>query len=151
MDVGCYPVSGAGGLLGGSQRVSAHALDTTDSGVDTEMAARLEYEDTHAQLWFGFDTPHRQYVRVDAENGWLEAEDVYNPGTWDVELTYSVDGEEETEIIEGIDSYRLEVKAFADAAEYGIGPPISREETIANMRVIDALYESADRNKPVTD
>ncbi|WP_290812498.1 Gfo/Idh/MocA family protein [Halovivax sp.] len=150
MDVGCYPVSGIRGFLGEPRRVSAHALDTTDVGVDTEMAARLEYDDAHAQFLCGFDTPHRQSLRVEAENGWLEAEDVYNPGTSDVELTYSVDGQREMETIEGVDPYRLEVEAFADAVESGDEPPIDRDETIANMRVIDALYESADRSESVT-
>ena len=42
------------------------------------------------------------------------------------------------------------VEAFADATEYGNEPPISREETIANTRVIDALYESTDQNEPVS-
>ncbi len=149
MDVGCYPVSGVRGILGEPKRVSAHALDTMDSGVDTEMAARLEYGDASAQVYFGFDTPHRQHLRVDAENGYLEAKNVYNPGTGDVELTYHADGETETELVDGVDSYRLEVEAFADAAESGDEPPVGKEETLANMRAIDALYESAERNGTV--
>lgn len=150
MDVGCYPVSGVRGILGEPERVSAHASDTMDSGVDTEMAARLEYEDASGQVWFGFDTPHRQDLRIDAENGYLEAENVYNPGTDDVELTYHADGETSSEVVDGVDSYRLEVEAFAEAAEAGTEPPVSRSETLANMRAIDALYASAERNETVS-
>ena len=150
MDVGCYPVSAVRGILGEPQRVSAHALDTKSSGVDTEMATRLEYDQASAQLWFGFDTPHRQHYRIDAENGWLEAESVFNPGRSDVEITYSVDGDVRTETFDGVDSYRLEVDAFATAVETGSEPPVTRAETVANMRVIDALSESADRNETVT-
>jgi len=149
MDVGCYPLSGIRGILGEPERVHANALDTMDSGVDTEMSAQLEYEDATGQVWFGFDTPHRQHLRVDAENGYLEAENVYNPGTDNVELTYSADGGRTTEVVDGADSYRLEVEAFAEAAESGAEPPISEAETLANMRAIDALYESAAQNEPV--
>ncbi len=149
MDVGCYTVSGARGFLGEPERASAHALDTRGCGVDTELAVRLEYEGAHAQLRCGFDTQHRQFYRVDAENGWLAAENVYNPGGDDVSITYSVDGEQRTEEFDGVDAYRLEVEAFADAVEAGDEPPIGREETLANMRAIDAIYESADRGERV--
>ncbi len=149
MDVGCYPVSAVRGFLGEPQRVSAHALDTRNCGVDTQMTAQFEYQDAHAQLWFGFDTPHRQYYRVEAENGWLEAENVFNPGDSDVTLSYSIDGEHETEQFDGVDSYRREVTAFADAIDRGVEPPIGRAETVGNMRVIDALYRSAAQNETV--
>lgn len=150
MDVGCYTVSAARGFLGEPDRASAHALDTRDCGVDTELAARLEYDEAHAQLRCGFDTQHRQFYRVDAENGWLAAENVYNPSGADVSIRYGIEGEERTEAFEGVDAYRLEVEAFADAVESGDEPPIGRDETLANMRAIDAIYGSADRGETVS-
>lgn len=152
MDVGCYSVSATRGLLGEPDRIHAHALDTRNCGVDTDLVAQFEYDDpgAHAQIRSGFDTQHRQHYRVDAENGWLEAENVFNPGPdAAVSLTYSVDGEETTETFDPEDAYRLEVEAFADAAESGSEPPVDRTETIANMRAIDAIYESSDRGAPV--
>lgn len=149
LDVGCYPVSGVRGLLGEPERVSAHALDTMQSGVDTAMAARMEYTEANAQLWFGFDTPHRQHLRVEAENGAVEADNVYNPRTDDVTITTEIDGDTTAEVIDGVDAYRLEVEAFAEAVESGTEPPVSRAETLANMRVIDALHASAKRSATI--
>ncbi|MCU4973375.1 Gfo/Idh/MocA family oxidoreductase [Halobacteria archaeon AArc-m2/3/4] len=152
MDVGCYAVSATRGFLGEPARIHAHALDTRECGVDTDLVAQFEYDDSgaHAQIRSGFDTQHRQHYCVDAENGWLEAENVFNPGPdTEVSITYSVDGEETTETFDPEDAYRLEVEAFVDAAERGSEPPIDRTETVANMRAIDAIYESADCGAPV--
>lgn len=150
MDVGCYAVSAARGFLGEPERVSAHALDTRDSGVDTELVARLEYPGAHARVRSGFDTTKREHYRVDAENGWLEAETPFGPGADDsVSLTYGVDGREVTETFEAVDHYRLQVEAFAEAVAAGETPPVPREETVANMRVLDAVHESAGTGESV--
>ncbi|MFC4356561.1 Gfo/Idh/MocA family protein [Halobium salinum] len=149
MDVGCYAVSAARGFLGEPERVSAHALDTRDCGVDTELAARLEYPGAHAQVRSGFDTTKQERYRVDAENGWLEGETVFGPGADEsVSLTYRVDGREVTETFDAVDHYRLQVEAFADAVERGAAPPVTREETVANARVLDAIRESAESDAP---
>lgn len=150
MDVGCYAVSAARGFLGEPDRVSARALDTRDCGVDTELTARLEYDGAHARIRSGFDTQKLERYRVDAENGWLEGRTVFGPGPdRKVSLTYRADGREATETFDAVDHYRLQVEAFADAAERGETPPVSREETVSNMRVIDAIRESADGGEPV--
>lgn len=149
MDVGCYAVSAARGVLGEPERVFAHALDTRSCGVDTELVAVLEYEGAHAQIRSGFDTPKTQEYRVDAENGWLVVESAFNTGDDPVSLTYCVDGQAVTETFDPVDEYRLQVEAFADAATRGVSPPISREETVNNMRTMDAVRASAERREPV--
>ncbi|WP_254863901.1 Gfo/Idh/MocA family protein [Halovivax gelatinilyticus] len=150
MDVGCYAVSAVRGFLGEPERVSAHALDTRGCGVDTELVARLEYGNAHAQVRSGLDTRRREHYRVDAENGWLEAESVF-VGTSEepVSIEYSIDGRTATERFDPADPYRLEVEAFADAVESGSPHPVGREETIANMRVLDAIGESAVSGEPI--
>lgn len=150
MDVGCYAVSAVRGFLGEPRGVSAHTIDSRNAGVDTEMVATLAYDDAHAQVRAGFDTKRREHYRVDAENGWLEAESVF-VGKPDeaVSIEYAVDGRTVTERFEPADPYRLEVEAFADAVESGAPPAVGREETIANMRVLDAIGESAAAGEPI--
>lgn len=149
MDVGCYAISAARLFLGEPDSVTAHTHDSRDSGVDTDMAGLLSYDDgSLARVASGFDTPATQTYRVEAENGWLaveEAFDVSGPAT----LTYAVDGREVTETFDPADHYRLEVEHFADCAAAGRQLRIDAAETAANMAVIDAVYESAETGDSV--
>jgi len=151
MDVGCYAISAARLFLGEPDRVHATTADTRSSGVDSRMAAVLEYESgASATLTSGFDTPETQYYRVLTTDGWLKTEPAFNidpaaPAT----LTYAVGGREVTETFEPVDDYRLEVEAFAEAVETGQSPRVDRAESVGNMRVIDAIYRSAETGSPV--
>lgn len=169
MDVGCYAISAVRNLLGEPDRVNAHAVDSRDCGVDTDYVGRLEYDganetpgesdhppalDTHgahARIRGGFDTDRHERVRIGAENGWLEATGCFFIGAADEHpaFTYAVDGREVTETFEPVDHYRLEVEAFAEAVESGTAPLVDRAESVANMRVLDALAESVARGETV--
>ena len=154
MDVGCYAISAARLFLGEPDCVYARTRDSRDCGVDTDMAGILEYDDgALARVASGFDTPATQTYRVEAENGWLEVEEAFDVGTGsEATLEYEVDGERTTERFDPIDQYRLEVEHFADCVASGHEPLIDRAESVANMSVIDAVYESAstDPGTPVT-
>jgi len=145
MDVGCYAISAARLFLGEPDRVYARTRDSRDCGVDTDMAGILEYDDATARVASGFDTPATQTYRVEAENGWLEVEEAFDVGTdREATLEYEVSGRQVTERFEPVDQYQLEVEHFANCAAAGSRPRIDREETVSNMAVIDAIYESAD-------
>jgi len=157
MDVGCYAVSAARLFLGEPDRVYAHQRDSRGSGVDTDLMGILEYDDggdhadgAMAHIDGSFDAPEVQRYRVEAENGWVEARPAFNvaadaPAT----LEYEIDGERGSEEFEPVDQYEAEVEAFADCVDRGVEPPTGGDEAIANMRVIDALHESAARGAPV--
>ncbi|KDS91613.1 glucose-fructose oxidoreductase [Halorubrum saccharovorum] len=146
MDVGCYPVSLVRTVLGEPDRAYAHTHDTRDAGVDTELAGVLEYGDGRsARVACGFDTQLVQRYRVDATNGWIEVERAFDAPTDEpVELTYEIGGRRGVETFEPVDQYRLQVEHFADRVDDGARPLTDGAEAVANMRVIDALYESAD-------
>ncbi|WP_050033620.1 Gfo/Idh/MocA family protein [Halorubrum halophilum] len=146
MDVGCYPVSLVRTVLGEPDRTYAHTHDTRDAGVDTELAGVLEYGDGRsARVACGFDTQLVQRYRVDATNGWIEVERAFDAPTDEpVELTYEIGGRRGVETFEPVDQYRLQVEHFADRVDDGARPLTDGAEAVANMRVIDALYESAD-------
>ncbi|MFB6297709.1 MAG: Gfo/Idh/MocA family protein [Salinirussus sp.] len=151
LDVGCYAVSAARLFLGEPVRVRGSTTDTRDSGVDTEMAAILEYDDgAIARVASGFDTRPVERYRVDATDGWLTAERAFAPEADEgVSLRYAVDDRRVTETFDPVDHYRLEVERFADSAAAGSTPRIDRAETVANTRVLDAIALSADRDAPV--
>jgi predicted dehydrogenase len=145
MDVGCYAVSAARLFLGEPDRVYAHKRDSRGAGVDTDLMGILEYDDgAMAHVDGSFDAPEVQRYRVEAENGWVAAEPAFNvPADEPATLTYEIDGREGRERFAPTDQYAQQVEAFADCVDRGIEPPTGGSEAVANMRVIDALYESA--------
>jgi D-xylose 1-dehydrogenase (NADP+, D-xylono-1,5-lactone-forming) len=149
MDVGCYAVSAARQFLGEPDRVYAHTHDSRGAGVDTELAGVLEYDDgASARIASGFDTQKVQRYRVEAANGWLEVADAFDaPLEEPLELEYRIDGRHAVETFDPTDHYRLQVERFADCVESGTRPRTDADEAIANMRVIDGLYESAERGE----
>ena len=150
MDVGCYATSAARLFLGEPDRVRATTADTRSSGVDTRMAGVLEYDSgAQATVISGFDAPETQYYRVQTTDGWLHAEPAFNVApTARVELTYARSGREVSESFDPVDDYRLEVEHFAECVEVGSTPRVDREETVGNMRTIDAIYRSAESGAP---
>ena len=151
MDVGCYAVDAARLLLGEPDRVYGTTADTRDCGVDTGVTAVLEYDDGRtATVSASFDTADVQRYRLEAENGWLTADEVFVPrGEEGVAIEYELDGRHVTESFDSTDQYRLEVEHFADCVREGTAPRTDADEAVRNMRVIDAIYESAERGEPV--
>ncbi|NKE37702.1 Gfo/Idh/MocA family oxidoreductase [Natronococcus sp. JC468] len=152
MDVGCYAVSAVRQFLGEPDRVYAHTHDSRGAGVDTELAGILEYDDgSSARIASGLDTQKVQRYRVEATNGWLEVEDAFDaPLDEPLELEYRIDGRHAVETFDPVDHYRLQVEHFADCVASGARPRTDADEAIANMRVVDALAESAARGDPRT-
>lgn len=154
MDLGCYPVSVARWILGEPDRVFAFAHDSRDCGVDTRMDGVLEYDSgAHAQFDCSFDTLDVQRYRIEGDNGWIEAERevTYNaPAETPTSLEYHIDGRQGVEEFDPADQYRLEVDHFAECIENEEAPQTGGQDSIDNMRVIDALYESVEADSPVS-
>jgi len=151
MDVGCYAVTAARLFLGEPDRVYAVTADTRDCGVDTGFTGVLEYGDgVTAQVSSGFDTQDTQRYRVEATNGWLEAEPAFVPRSGqEATVSYEVDGRTVEESFAETDQYRLQVEHFADCVESGERPRTDADFAVRTMEIVDALYESAATGEPV--
>lgn len=151
MDIGCYAVSAVRLFCGEPTRVYGHTVDSRASGVDTEMAATLEYDSGPiARVASSFDVPNVERYRVETTNGWLEVRNAFSPDKGErVSLDYGVSGRQATETFDAVDHYQLEVEHFAECVESGNNPRVDARETIRNMAVIDAIAESASRGEPV--
>jgi predicted dehydrogenase len=151
MDVGCYAVSAARLFCGEPVAALASTTDSRETGVDTAVSGLLEFgTGATARVAGGFDTEDVQHYRVETTDGVLEADEAFVPrGDDGVELTYTVDGRTVTEWFDPIDQYRLELEAFADAAADGATPRTDGAEAVRNMAAVDALYESAERERRV--
>ncbi|EMA44074.1 Gfo/Idh/MocA family protein [Halococcus saccharolyticus] len=151
MDVGCYAVTAARLFLGEPERAYASAADTRDAGVDTQLTGLLEYSDgATAEVSCSFDTQDTQFYRVEAENGWLEADPAFVPRDDDrATLRYAADGREVTETFDHVDQYRRQIEHFADCVRHDRRPRTDAREAERTMAVIDALAESAERGEPI--
>jgi predicted dehydrogenase len=123
LDVGCYCVNAARWFLGEPASVSAGAH--VDGEVDMSVSAVLNFSAARvATLWGSFESDERQLlVVVDAS------------GSRTLELPFTAWKDPD-------DPYQLMVEAFAEAALSGSDAPLSLEDSIANLRVLDAIRDA---------
>jgi len=148
MDVGCYCVSGARLLAGEPERVyGEQRLGPT--GVDTTFVGTLRFPgEVIATFHCSMDLPNRQELEALGEDGTLLVQ-----APWRVDLGGDVllrrGGEAERVDVPEADAYRLELEDLAAAIRGDGEPLLGRDDAVAQARVIDALYRSADGAGPL--
>jgi D-xylose 1-dehydrogenase (NADP+, D-xylono-1,5-lactone-forming) len=121
LDVGCYTVSVARWILGEPEEVVALARV---EGVDMTVGGVMRFPGGGmATLWASFESPEVQELIVVSRAGSVRLEQPF---------TYMEP-----------DPYRLMVESFAESVFGGAPMEIPVSESIANMRVIDRMRESA--------
>ena len=153
MDVGCYCVSVARTVVGAEPRaVSAFAHFGAASGVDEAMAGVLEFKDgILATFECGFRVPFRAHYEVVGERARIE---VPRPFITENQATRIVlhhpDDRTQSHTFPPLDQYTRMVEHFADAVLNGTALRYTPGEARAQMRVLDALAESAKTGKAIT-
>ena len=153
MDVGCYSVSVARWFLGAEPlKVQAQA-EYHPAGVDVHIAGTLGFADGKLAVFeASFISALQQTYSVVGSNGALELpHDAFIP--WEKDALYSqrrVDEETGRDhLIPGADEYQLMVEHFADAVLGRKKLRYAVEDSIANMRALDALSEAAHTGKTI--
>jgi len=154
MDVGCYGVSVARWLMG-SEPVTVQAQAAYHpEGVDVNFTGTLKFaEGRLAVIEASFVSALQQTYSVIGSRGALELpHDAFVP--WEKDARYTQrQVDEETgrqHLIPGADEYQLMVEHFADAVTGQAQLRYPAEDSIANMRVLDALAEAARTGNTVT-
>ncbi|HLV09819.1 MAG TPA: Gfo/Idh/MocA family oxidoreductase, partial [Halanaerobiales bacterium] len=90
-------------------------------------------------------------VEIAGEEGKLTAAGIFEwTGAEDKYLYLEKDGEVEKIRVKGREQYLCEVEAFVRAINENNKAPLDpRQDALNNMKVIDAMFESARRNIPV--
>jgi predicted dehydrogenase len=123
LDVGCYGVSVARWILGEPSTVLARSRMA--GGVDMTTSALLQFPGGQtAAVWASFESPEEQSLTV------ITREDVKR-------LNRPFSSREE------VDEYQLMVESFADSILLDQPVAIPPSESIANMKVLDRIRESA--------
>lgn len=147
LDVGCYAVSTARWLMGREPRAVLGMAARQENGVDLLFTGMLDFGgQALASFEAGFITALQQTFRVVGDRGAIELpHNAFIP--WDADAGYLLRGTDEEQgmqIRAGVaDQYQLMVEHFADVVLERAQAHISPEESIENMRILDALAEAA--------
>jgi predicted dehydrogenase len=149
MDVGCYCISGSRTLVGDEPvAVSGHAY-VGPTGTDWVFAGVLRFPgDVLATFDCGTALAPRDELEAIGTEGALFLDDPWHCRTPVIEVR------REGETVERIevpfeDSYRLELEDLCRAIRQGGRPLLGREDAVAQARVIDGLFRSAEEGRVV--
>jgi len=147
LDVGCYGVSTARWFFG-KEPISVQAqAEYHPNGVDVHLVGTLKFEGGGlAVVEASFISALQQTFTLVGSGAVVELpHDAYIP--WEKDAVYSirnVDQETgETITVPGDDEYRLMVEHFADVVQGRSQLDHPPEDSLANMRILDALAEAA--------
>ena len=145
MDVGCYCISGARLLGGEPERVYGEQV-LGPTGVDVDFYGTLRFPgDVVAQFDASFTLPDRQRLEAVGEDGTLVLE-----APWRADWGGRVLVNGEPVDVPEADPYTLELANLAAAIAGEAEPLLGREDALAQARVIEALYRSAESGASVT-
>jgi predicted dehydrogenase len=145
MDAGCYPVHMVRTLAGAEATVVRASAKLRSPGVDRRMEAELAFGDGRtgsilASMWSS--TLLRTRVRVIGSKATMRVFNPTAPHTFN-RLSVSGSGGRHHERVSGGPTYEYQLEAFRAAVQEGepiLTPP---SDAVANMTVIDAIYEAA--------
>jgi xylose dehydrogenase (NAD/NADP) len=144
MDVGCYCISGAR-LLGGEPEHVYGEQVFGPTGVDVDFYGTLRFpNDVVAQFDASFTLPERQRMEAVGEEGTLVLE-----APWRADWGGRVLVNGEPVDVPAADPYTLELSNLAAAIAGETEPLLGREDALAQARVIEALYRSAESGEAV--
>lgn len=148
-DVGCYCVN-VSRLIMGSEPTEVRALGkfASDGIVDYSLSAVLKFPDQSiAHFDCSFEAADRQFVEVVGSTGSITMNLPYRPDKGTPTLTVSKKSGGWTETFEPFNVYAAQIEHFCLCIVSNRTPVYSPEQSIANMKVIDAIYEAAGRKQ----
>ena len=154
MDIGCYLVTTSRMVFGELPRRVACLMDRDPaSGVDTLTSMLLEYPSGHAAGTCSTRLVSHQRVQIFGTGGRLEVEIPFNAPPDRPCRIFVDDGRDvfgtgiETIAIPTCDQYTIQADLFAQAVEQNTEVPWPLERSFENMRIIEALFEAAEKRK----
>ena len=144
MDVGCYCISGARLLGGEPERVVGEQV-LGPTGVDVDFYGTLRFpNDVVAQFDASFTLPKRQRLEAVGEEGTLVLEAPWR-SDWGGRVL--IDGEQVD--VPVTNPYERELSNMAAAIAGTAEPLLGRDDAVAQAKVIEALYRSAESGEAV--
>ncbi|MDX1649278.1 MAG: Gfo/Idh/MocA family oxidoreductase [Myxococcota bacterium] len=145
MDVGCYTIHMLRSLAGAEPEVVSARARELGAGVDRTMDAELRFADGRTgRIRCGLLSARifRARARVVGERATLEVTNPLAPHFFHRLRVRSTAGARR-ERVPGRATYVHQLEAFVDAVRAGTPLPTDPADAVANMRVIDAVYDAA--------
>jgi len=154
MDIGCYPITLSRWLFGAEPvEVVAQVERDPDFGVDRLASALMRFPNGQATFACSGQLVPFQRMEIFGTRGRIEVEIPFNAPP-DRSCRIFVDdgsalGGLAAETIEFpvVDQYTLQADQFSEAIRGNGSVPVSIDDAVANMAVIDALFRSADSGR----
>jgi len=145
MDAGCYPIHFIRTLAAAEPEViSAVALEGPVH-IDRDVTAQLRFADGRtARMTCGLWSRRVLQIRarVEGEKGSIDIFNFVAPQLYN-SIRVRAGGKPRRERARGPSSYRAQLDAFAAGLRNGTAVPTEGQDSIDNMRVIDAVYRAA--------
>jgi predicted dehydrogenase len=150
MDIGCYPITISRWLFGaGPTEVVGLIERDPDMQIDRLTSGILRFEKGQATFSCATQLVPYQTMQIFGTTGRIAVEIPFNAPPRDECRVFVDDGSDlagggiETITFPPVDQYTLQADRFSEAVR-GVGSvPVSLEEAVGNMAVIDALFRSA--------
>ncbi len=151
LDIGCYPITTSRFVTGTEPNRIAAAIDhDPQMSIDRLGSVLMMFPGIQATFTYGTQLHPFQTMRFHGTAGQLTVEIPFNaPSDQPCKLMLELrepQGSEEF-IIAQCDQYGVAADAFARAVLSQAEQPVPLEDTLANMRAIDAVFRAADEGK----
>jgi predicted dehydrogenase len=142
-DLGCYCVDFSR-LIFHSEPDKVKAIaHYTEDGVDNTLTGMMRFQNGQISLFdCGFQTIQRSLVDLLGEKGTLTLMAAFEPG-FQPAIMLRTEARSESFQCEKSDPYRLMAEHFVESIQSDKAPAHTPDDSLKNMRLIDALYESA--------
>jgi len=149
LDIGCYLVNTARMIFEAEpRRVCALVEETEDTGVDWMASMMMDFGGRHAVGTCSTQLAHAQRIAIAGTHGRVEVEIPFNAPS-DRPCRIFVEDSPPSAVpdlhvveFETCDQYTIQGDLFSRAAIEGTPAPYPLEDSVKNMRVIDALFRS---------
>ena len=154
MDVGCYPIKTSRMIFGEEPlRVAGVLQRDLAFGTDTLASAILEYPSGHCVFTCSTQIVPNQNMQILGTTGRIEFEIPFNAIPGDTSRIRIDNGTDlrgagiTIEELPACDQYTLQGDDFAKAILERGEPPVPLEDSLKNMKVIDAVFRSGESGK----
>lgn len=154
MDIGCYPITTSRWLFGEEPLSVAGTIERDpEFGIDRLTSAVLEFPSGHCVFSCSTQLVPYQRMQFLGTEGRIEIKIPFNaPNDRPCEILIDsgkdlFGGGITTELIPTCDQYTIQGDAFSKAIREGTEIPVSLEDAIANMAVIEAVFRSAESGR----
>jgi predicted dehydrogenase len=145
MDIGCYPIHTSRWVFGEEpKRVVSLIERDPDFGTDRLTSAILDFPGGHAVFTCSTQASSFQRAMILGDAGRIEIEVPVNAPPDTPNRIFVHTTELRTETFPVLDQYTIQGDAFSRAILENGDVPVSLEDAVANMRVIDGLFASGE-------